>query len=111
MPGSGDAGAGCCRHFHRRAAGGRRCLRPVAEFALAGSWCALRVYLAGQCRTRDAFWTQVPAMTDGTRLTATHWGNFQVRVTPGGGIEVSPAAGDLQPSPIGRSLAAWQDPA
>jgi biotin/methionine sulfoxide reductase len=44
------------------------------------------------------------------RMTATHWGNFLVDRTPGGALSVTPAPGDDQPSAIGRSLAATQDP-
>ncbi|UGT61078.1 molybdopterin-dependent oxidoreductase [Nocardia asteroides] len=44
------------------------------------------------------------------RLTATHWGNYLVGAAPDGTIAVRPAAGDPEPSPIGRSLAAARDP-
>jgi len=44
------------------------------------------------------------------RLTATHWGNFLVGRAEDGTICVAPASQDEEPSPIGRSLAASQDP-
>ena len=44
------------------------------------------------------------------RLTATHWGNYLVAQEDDGGISVQPVAQDPEPSPIGRSLAASQDP-
>ena len=44
------------------------------------------------------------------RLTATHWGNYLIDRGPGGRIRVTPAAQDGEPSAIGRSLAASQDP-
>jgi biotin/methionine sulfoxide reductase len=44
------------------------------------------------------------------RLTATHWGNFLVGRAEDGTICVAPAEQDGDPSPIGRSLAASQDP-
>jgi biotin/methionine sulfoxide reductase len=44
------------------------------------------------------------------RLTATHWFNFLVGQKDDGQISVQPALQDPEPSPIGRSLAASQDP-
>jgi biotin/methionine sulfoxide reductase len=44
------------------------------------------------------------------RMTATHWGNFLVGKEDDGQISVQPALQDPEPSPIGRSLAAFQDP-
>ena len=44
------------------------------------------------------------------RLTATHWGNFLVGRTDDGAISVAAAPQDIEPSPIGRSLAASQSP-
>jgi len=43
-------------------------------------------------------------------LTATHWGNYRVRVRPDGELVVRPADGDAFPSAIGRNLAATRDP-
>jgi biotin/methionine sulfoxide reductase len=44
------------------------------------------------------------------RLTATHWGNFLIGQGDDGKISVQPTLQDPEPSPIGRSLAASQDP-
>jgi biotin/methionine sulfoxide reductase len=44
------------------------------------------------------------------RLTATHWGNYLVDRGPDGALSVMPTEQDREPSPIGRSLAASQDP-
>lgn len=44
------------------------------------------------------------------RLTATHWGNFLIGQEDDGKISVQPTLQDPEPSPIGRSLAASQDP-
>jgi biotin/methionine sulfoxide reductase len=43
-------------------------------------------------------------------LTATHWGNYLVAQEDDGEISVQPVTQDPEPSPIGRSLAASQDP-
>ena len=45
-----------------------------------------------------------------SRLTATHWGNYLVGRTDGGEISVVATDQDAEPSPIGRSLAASQNP-
>ncbi|MGW1742525.1 molybdopterin-dependent oxidoreductase [Nocardia sp. NPDC001965] len=42
--------------------------------------------------------------------TATHWGNFRIGRDDGGGLRVTPAEHDPDPSPIGRSLTALHDP-
>ncbi|MEU1980365.1 molybdopterin-dependent oxidoreductase [Nocardia sp. NPDC019395] len=44
------------------------------------------------------------------RSTATHWGNYLLDTAADGTLSVTPHAGDPQPSPIGRSLTALQDP-
>ncbi|MGW0178544.1 molybdopterin-dependent oxidoreductase [Nocardia sp. NPDC003345] len=49
-------------------------------------------------------------MTRTTRPTATHWGNYHLGTAADGSISVTPDPRDPQPSPIGRSLAAVQDP-
>ncbi|NUP26313.1 MAG: molybdopterin-dependent oxidoreductase, partial [Nocardia sp.] len=42
--------------------------------------------------------------------TATHWGNFRIGRDDDGGLRVTPAEHDPDPSPIGRSLTALHDP-
>ncbi|MEU4313740.1 molybdopterin-dependent oxidoreductase [Nocardia sp. NPDC024068] len=45
-----------------------------------------------------------------TLPTATHWGNFHLGTAADGSLSVTPDPRDPRPSPIGRSLAAVQDP-
>ena len=42
-------------------------------------------------------------------LTATHWGNFRVRVDSQGELEAVPSESDLSPSLIGRNLRATRN--
>ncbi|MFI5716946.1 molybdopterin-dependent oxidoreductase [Nocardia sp. NPDC051750] len=44
------------------------------------------------------------------RSTATHWGNYFLDTAADGTLSVTPHGDDPQPSPIGRSLTALQDP-